>query len=226
MQEMLSEGIIRNMNIVIIPGFTGYPKEVTFNELGAELQTKGHHVTKIAWPHIPDNIDKYSFSETIAATRKIIEEINEDELVLLGFSMGGIIATLLATEFSPKKLGLIVSPYQAGSEDDLAGKYKEWKKKGHRKVTSSKFGELNIPFSFIEDAQKYNALDYIQDINCPVLFIVGENDEKVPMHVTKKLFDKTKEPKSWHQVPNMDHKYQYQPEILKQVNKIIIDFII
>lgn len=213
------------MNVVIIPGFTGYPEEVTFKELGEELQAKGHTVTKIAWPHIPEEMSKYSFSETILAARKILSEIDSKELVILGFSMGGIIAALLATEFAPKKLGLIVSPYQAGSEDDLAGKYKEWKEAGYRKVTSSKFGELNIPFSFIEDAQKYNALDYIQNVSCPTLFIVGEKDEKGPMSVTRKIFDKANEPKEWHEIPEMEHKYQYQTEILKEVNKIIIDFI-
>lgn len=213
------------MNVIIIPGFTGYPEEITFKELSAELQARGHIVTKIAWPHIPDEMNKYSFSETIAATRKVLNELDSKELVILGFSMGGIIAALLATEFSPKKLGLIVSPYQAGSEDDLAGKYKEWKEAGYRKVTSSKFGELRIPFSFIEDAQKYNALDYIQNVNCPTLFVVGEKDDKVPLPVTKKIFDRAKEPKSWHQIPNMEHKYQYQPEILKEVNQIIIGFV-
>lgn len=214
------------MHIVIIPGFTGYPEELTFKELGEELELKGHVVTKVAWPYIPDNLSKYSFSETITATRKIVDKIDDNELIILGFSMGGIIATLLASELKPQKLGLITSPYQAGSEDDLAGKYKEWKDTGYREVTSSKFGKLNIPFSFIEDAKKYNALDYIQNVHCPVLFLVGENDEKVPMAVTKRIFDKANEPKIWHQIPNMEHKYQYQPEILKDVNRIILDFLL
>lgn len=214
------------MHIVIIPGFTGYPEELTFKELGEELELKGHVVTKVAWPYIPDNLSKYSFSETITATRKIVDKIDDNELIILGFSMGGIIATLLASELKPQKLGLITSPYQAGSEDDLAGKYKEWKDTGYRELTSSKFGKLNIPFSFIEDAKKYNALDYIQNVHCPVLFLVGENDEKVPMAVTKRIFDKANEPKIWYQIPNMEHKYQYQPEILKDVNRIILDFLL
>ncbi|WKZ31123.1 MAG: prolyl oligopeptidase family serine peptidase [Candidatus Dojkabacteria bacterium] len=213
------------MDILIIPGFTGYPEEVTFKELGEELQATGHIVTKIAWPHIPDKMSKYSFSETIATARATLNAIESKELIILGFSMGGIIATLLATEFPPKKLGLIVSPYQVGSEYDLAGKYKEWKETGYRKVTSSKFGELSIPFSFIEDAQEYNAIDYIQNVTCPVLFVVGEEDEKVPMSVTRKIFDKANAPKEWCQIPEMEHKYQYQPKVLEEVNKVIVEFI-
>lgn len=120
---------------------------------------------------------------------------------------------------------MIASPYQAGSEDDLAGKYKEWQTNGHRDIVSSKFGELKIPFSFIQDARQYNALELIFQIHCPTLFIAGENDDKVPVNVTKKLFDKANEPKEWHLIPEMEHKYKHQPDKLKQVNKIIVDFI-
>src|SRR5689334_17126433 len=115
------------MKIIIIPGFTGYPEELTFKDLEKILVAKGHSVAKIAWPYFPHELDKYSFTATINHCRQTLTNIENDDLVLLGFSMGGIIATFLATEFNTKILGLIVSPYQAGTEDDLAGKYKEWK---------------------------------------------------------------------------------------------------
>lgn len=213
------------MNIVIVPGFMGHPDEVTFRGLGAELESKGHRVTKIAWPHFPNDMERYSFSETIAHARGVIAALPKDELMLLGFSQGGIIATLLATEFKPQKLGLLVCPYQAGSADDLAGKYKDWQATGLRAVTSSKHGELQVPFSYIEDAMTYNALDYIQDLHCPVLFVVGEKDGKVPVSATRRLYDKANEPKQWHQIEGMEHKYQYQPDMLERVNRIIVDFI-
>jgi esterase/lipase len=213
------------MNVIIIPGFIGHPDEITFQALGSTLESKGHTVTKIAWPHLPDNLPEYSFSKTIAHAQTIIGELDNDNLALLGFSMGGIVAALLATEFKPQKLGLIVSPYQAGSADDLAGKYKDWQESGWREVISSRFGKLDVPFSFIIDAQKYNALEYMPDVHCPVLFVVGEKDDKVPMAVTRKLFEKTHEPKVWHQISGMEHKYQYQPEILNEVNRIIVEFV-
>jgi len=203
----------------------GHPQEVTFQELGETLESKGHQVEKIAWPHFPDNPARYSFSETIAHTRTVIAGLGGNDLVLLGFSMGGIIATLLAAEFKPAKLGLAVAPYQAGSEDDLAGKYKEWQDTGYRDVTSSRFGKMTVPFSFIQDARQYNALDYIQKVRCPVLFVVGEADDKVPPAASRRLFDAANEPKAWRQIPGMQHKYQYQPEMLPVVNGIIAEFV-
>lgn len=213
------------MNIVIIPGFTGYPEEKTFENLEIELTQRGHTVIKIAWPNFPDNLEEYNFTNTIAHIRKTLDKLDPEETIILGFSLGGVIACHLASTFGPKKLGLIVSPYQAGSEDDLQGKYKSWKEIGYRDLTSSRYGSLRIPFSFIEDARRYNALETISDIHCPILFVVGEKDDKVPNNVTKKLFDKANEPKEWILIKDMEHKYQYQPEILKTVNENIIKFV-
>lgn len=214
------------MNVIIIPGFTSATDNVSFKDLEKELSAKGHNIIKIAWPYLPENLDKYNFTNTIDYASEIISKLNGEDIALLGFSMGGIIATKLATLLPTKKLGLMVSPYQAGSEDDLAGKYKEWKDSGYRVVNSSKYGELKIPFSFIEDAQKYNALDLIPKVDCPKLFIVAEKDSKVSNSASRKLYEAAEEPKEWLQIPGMEHKYQYQSqEMLDRVNKKIIDFV-
>jgi esterase/lipase len=213
------------MNIVIIPGFTGYPEEKTFEELDNQLSAAGHSVIKIAWPHFPDNLQKYSITETLNYSRSVMKSLDSQETTILGFSMGGIIASYLAGEFEVKKLGLIVAPYQAGSDEDLQGKYKDWSTLGYRDLTSSRFGNLRFPFSFIEDARKYNVLDVITKVHCPILCIVGEKDEKVSNDVTEKIFQKANQPKTWRSIPDMKHKYQYQPEILPEVNELILDFI-
>lgn len=213
------------MNIVFIPGFVDSPEGSSFPDLEKLLVDKGHTVIKIAWPSFPNELDKYSITSTLNYVRSVLKDINPKEMIILGFSMGGIIATILAKEFKPKKLGLIVSPYQAGTDDDLEGKYKEWKKMGYRVLTTKKFGELKIPFSFIEDARRYNALDIISQVTCPKLFIVAENDDKVSREASTKLYEKACEIKEWCLIPGMEHKYQYQPEMLKKVNEILLEFV-
>lgn len=213
------------MNILIIPGFTGYPEEKTFEALEEKLVKEGHKVIKLAWPHFPDELDKYNVTETIKSAQGVLRKLDNNKTIILGFSMGGIIACYLAEEFKPIKLGLIVTPYQAGSNEDLSGKYKDWEEKGYRDLTSSKYGDLRIPFSFIKDSRKYNALTIIKDIHCPILFIVGEKDTNVPIHVTRQLYQKANNPKMWFEIKDMEHKYQYQPDMLLQVNKHLLKFI-
>lgn len=213
------------MNIVIIPGFTGYPEEKAYIELTKKLIQKGHKVIKIAWPHLPNDLTKYSISETIKHADTILSKLDMSETLLIGHSMGGIIASYLAKEHKPQKLCFLVSTYQIGTKEELEGKYKEWKELGYRDVASSRFGLIRVPFSFVEDAQKYNALDVIGDLSMPKLFIVAGNDDKVPFHMSKKLYDCAIEPKSWKLVEGLEHKYQYQDGMIKVVNDLILDFI-
>lgn len=212
--------------VILIPGFGEYPETKTFIDLKIQLEQIGFPVTILAWPHYPGKLDRYSFTETLLAARKLLDELqkNHTTFILHGNSMGGIIATILAAEFSPIKLSLTVTPYQAGTDDDLAGKYKEWKETGTRAFTSSKYGTLQIPFSFIEDARKYNALQVIEMVSCPILFIAGTEDKNVPWTTTRQLYDKAITAKEWKLIDGMEHRFQYQPEILEVVNQLLINF--
>jgi pimeloyl-ACP methyl ester carboxylesterase len=171
-------------------------------------------------------MSKYSITETLKYVDTILANLEMSETVLIGHSMGGVIATYMAKKHKPQKLCYLVSTSQVGTEEDLAGKYKEWKELGYRDVQSKKFGLIRIPFSFIQDAQKYNALDIIADLDMPKLFIVAGNDDKVPLHLSLKLFHSAKEPKSWHLIDGMEHKYQYQDGMIDVVNNLIIKFLI
>ncbi len=212
--------------IFLIPGFGEYPETLTFKDLKVELENKGYNVVIIAWPYFPEDLAKYSPTETLNVARTLIKSAQDrgEKVILHGNSLGGVLAILLAKEFNPSKLSLTVTPFQAGTDDDLQGKYKNWKEIGSREFTSSKYGTLNIPFSFIEDARKYNALDYIQDVHCPVLFIAGDSDHTVPYTTSKKIFEAANEPKEWHLIEGMEHRFQYQPEKLILVNEIIQNF--
>ena len=71
------------MNIVIIPGFTGYPEEKTFIDLEADLVGKGHQVIKIAWPNFPNNLKDYNFTSTIEHIETILKEFDMKETITL-----------------------------------------------------------------------------------------------------------------------------------------------
>jgi fermentation-respiration switch protein FrsA (DUF1100 family) len=211
----------------MIPGFGEYPETLTFQDLKIQLEKAEHTVAILAWPHYPDVLARYSFTETLIAARKLLTDIKDNgtSFTIHANSMGGILAIILAKEFLPAKLTLTVTPYRAGTDDDLAGKYKEWQETGFREFKSSKYGTLKIPFSFIEDARKYNALEYIKDVRCPKLFIAGELDHNVPWKTTKSLYDAANDPKEWHLIKDMEHRFQYQPEKLQEVNKLLLEFI-
>lgn len=214
------------MHILIIPGFTSYPEDETHLSLMEQLRDEGHQTTLVNWPHIPNHMDRYSMSETLKQAREVAKGIDTNDLIIIGYSMGGIIATELAAKINPSKLVLIVSSYQVGNEEDLAGKYKEWMQTRQRVVKSSKYGELTVPFSFVEDAQQYNALETIRDVHCPVLFLVAGADDKISRSISERFYAAANAPKEWKIIPGMQHKFKYQEGMVEKVSRAILEFIL
>lgn len=218
----------KRTTVLMIPGFGEYPETKTFVDLKKILIERRLNVEILSWPNYPENLKEYSITNTLKHAREVITSLlSKGETVYLhGHSMGGILAVILASEFPVNRISLTITPFQAGTDDDLAGKYKEWKETGVREFTSSKYGKLLIPFCFIEDARQYNALEYIKKVNIPKLFIAGEDDNTVPWKTAYKLYESANEPKVWHLIKGMEHKFQYQEDKLLEVNKILVEFLL
>lgn len=154
----------------------------------------------------------------------VLKKIEDDDIVLVGLSMGSIIASYAAAKFNVSKLVLVVSPYQFGTGDDVSEFVHEWKAKGVWQFQSSSYGRVELPYSFIDDAHRFNALEVISRVMCPKLFIVGEADQRVPLSLTKKLYELATEPKTWKMISKMKHDYKRQNGMTKLVNDYILEF--
>lgn len=56
---------------------------------------------------------------------------------------------------------------------------------------------------------RFNAIDKILAIEIPKLFFHGTEDEVVPYHLGRKLFDAAREPKEFHDIPRAGHNDTY-----------------
>jgi len=52
---------------------------------------------------------------------------------------------------------------------------------------------------------RYECMEKIQRINCPLLIIHGERDSIIPIGVGRDLFEAAKAPKKWFPMPGADH---------------------
>lgn len=156
-----------------------------------------------------------------------LDWVDKKKVGVCGQSMGGILASVLTknNHVSVKALSLISSPVMMGSDDDLTGKYKNWGKDGYLERSNSKYGKFNVPFSFIKDAKKWNALDYIKDLNLPIQVIWCSNDINVPNQVTKQLYDNAVEPKEFKVLKGADHFLNRDPETIKMMVDVVVKFI-
>lgn len=105
----------------------------------------------------------------------------------------------------------------------MKGIWKDWKEKGYlEKISNGK--PVKIPYAYLEDADRYNALDEVAKIKSPILFILGTKDINVVPEETKELYEKANEPKELFIVDGMDHYYKKYPELLSRVNVGILAF--
>ena len=102
--------------------------------------------------------------------------ISPEKIILFGRSLGGSIATQLATKVKPKGL-LVESSFTS---------YVDIGKKFYPYMPVRLFAAFN-----------YNTLEYIRQVDCPVQIIHSRNDEVIPFEFGLRLYDAANEPKEF-----------------------------
>ena len=181
----------KKMGCVLIHGFTGTP--LTLQELGASL---AQHNILVSIPLLPGHGTKpgdligISWEEWVKVCRIEIEKMqrNCDEIFLVGLSMGGTIALLLATEIVCSgaitlSAPITLSGFTVRLLSFLRFFVRYWKKKpfSFSSSSSSQMGYDRYPLVAVLEFIKL--LDYVRnslaEVNCPVLVIHGRNDREV-----------------------------------------------
>lgn len=212
--------------LVIIPGFRGSSTEVQFVEIANRLRPAGIETLTVDWPGWKADLSKYSMSATLDIVRQKISELQNGgyEIVLTGESLGGVVATIAASEFKLAGLILLVTPSRFLSGDDMEARLSIWKEQGYVEFVSKSSGTVSrIPYSFAEDALKHDATNYIGKVTAPVSYIVSTADKSVPNESTRKLYESTTTPKEWIVFDGMDHTYRTQPEFLEKVVAKVVE---
>ena len=194
----LKEGETRSFKLggkrtgcVLIHGFTGTPW--TLADLGASLM---RHNIMVSIPLLPGHGTKpsdligVSWKEWVKVCRIEVEKMWRicDEVFLIGLSMGGTIALLLATEIECNGVITLSAPVTLSSfvikvVSLLRFFVKYWKKKPFSSSSPilSQTGYDRYPLGALLEFIKL--LDYVKNlltkVKCPVLIIHGKNDKKV-----------------------------------------------
>ena len=115
------------------------------------------------------------------------KEVQPQQIVIYGHSLGGAIATELATR-QPDAAGLIVEGSFTSIED----------------MTAWKGGYRLIPVSLIL-RQRFDSIHKVPRLQMPVLFIHGTEDDQVPHHMSEQLYAAAPDPKQLWLVPVAGH---------------------
>lgn len=177
---------------LILHGYTGGPHEI--EPLANYL--KGHTNWDIYVPTLPGHgkklaLDDVSYDNWIEAAENNLKQIKDkyDEIYLIGYSMGGMIAAYLAAKYQVSKLvllapaGKVISikqmTYDIGEAivDSFKGKIEE-----NKLFVRYRQKAGNVPFKANIELLKLVRLtrSYLKDINVPVFIAQGQQDAMVP----------------------------------------------
>ena len=134
--------------------------------------------------------------EAEIAYRNLSKQVNK--VIVVGFSMGGVVAMYLAIRYKINKLVLLsaaakyVSPLQLVNDiRTMAHDLVHHKLEENELFARYKFKLKNVPFSstveFMRVVQKTKP--YIQQITCPTFIVQGSLDGIVPSNTAQLLFD-------------------------------------
>ena len=188
--------------ILIIHGFAGgtYDEEELANYL--ELN-KGFDVFQFTLPGHEKNLSKVDRREWISASEKQVEWLIKngyDRIYLIGHSMGGVIATYLASKYKEIKKLVLAAPafqYLNVIKDDLnVAKSlkiapKVIKDYGSDEIIARML-KLNITVikEFMEFVKEH--YNYPKYVTCPLLIIQGDNDSLVPVSSSEYVYNSVK----------------------------------
>lgn len=188
--------------ILIIHGFAGgtYDEEELANYL--ELN-RDFDVFQYTLPGHEKNLSKVKYADWINASEEKIKWLINNgykNIYLIGHSMGGVIATYLATKYKEvKKLVLAAPAFQylqvvkenLNLTESLKATPKVIKTYGNNEIIARflKFKPIVIR-EFMELIKKY--YDYPKEVYCKILILQGKNDNLVPITSSEYVYNSVK----------------------------------
>jgi pimeloyl-ACP methyl ester carboxylesterase len=170
-----------------------------------------------------------NISTWLADATEVLDQLTEGPQILVGSSMGGWIALLLALQRKERLAGLIgLAPAPDFSEDIYNKEFREEERRHLAKTgliyRDSQYGEpYPLTLQLFQDAKRHLLLDKPIAINCPVRLIHGKKDPDVPWQKSLQIKDKLTSPDATVIfIDDGDHRLS-KPEDLALIDKTVVE---
>lgn len=177
----------------------------------------------------PGSTDLFTTTNYIKAVNELIEYYGNKQTLLLGHSRGGATA-ILAGCLNPNVMGIVAilaaytDPTPPESREIIDGHVISFRDlpPGDRKTQEQK--KFMLSLDYWTDGQKYHPSEVLKTCPKPKLLIGGTDDDFTTPEEVKEIYDSLPDPKMIH-ILNSDHDYRYHPEVIKEVNEVIGQFL-
>lgn len=191
--------------IVFCPGFLDSKDYYSFNYFGKNLSKIGY--LTIAFDPIGTwksggTIKDYNFTNYLDNISSVIKYVKENNLkvkkfILIGHSRGASLSIIYSSLFGGVDEIIAIEPPIEVKEIAWNNKVGIRVSKRDDPFNKEKFVEFRVPYSFLEDSEKYDLIKLTKKVKTPVYFIAGEFDDVIDKSIVKELFDGANEPKEF-----------------------------
>ncbi len=214
--------------VLFIHGFSAKKED---NEYFIQYLKKQHNIDLHTFTlpgHEEDKVTYVSYQKWLDKAEKEFLRLKSKKVILIGHSMGAIIAAHLASMHSVKKLILLSPAYYFGSlkqnEEDLKNIFKSKKGDTGFEGCFSKMKHVSLR-SFME----YIKLSHIgrhdiSNITCPVLIMHGDKDPVIRLKSSEYVLKKLKSKKEFVLIKDVRHQL-FKSAKKEMISKYIYDYI-
>jgi len=199
------------------------------------LATKGYLALSFDPPgtwESEGDISDYSMTSYLQAINELIEYFGNKPTLLVGHSRGGSMAiwTGVINKYVSSFIAIISKASRSSKKLDTP-KSKKWKRLGYSlQVREAPIGysdskTFKLPYSFLLDEVKYEISDKLYSCKKPKLFFAMKNDPHTNLNIIQNYFNKCSKPKKLHILAPNTHNYHKHPEVIEEVNFVIIKFL-
>lgn len=172
--------------IIYLHGFASGPGSKKAAFFRDKLEQSGHAVT------VPDlnypDFFRLTLTSQLELAGRLAQELQDNKLIMIGSSMGGLIASLASLKARNVSALILMAPgFGIGKrwkallrEDEMA----KWREQGEREFFHYAYGEnRKLAYGFVEDLDNHSTESF--EIKVPTLIFHGVKDEVVPISVSR-----------------------------------------
>ncbi len=169
-----------------------------------------------------NNENDTEWTSWVAKAEKVIKENHKKQIILLGFSMGGVIATYLSHLTNVKKLILIAPAFEFINPNNINQIIYRLQEKKEESSYVSPPVSFNATFlTLISNLNKA-----AETVTIPTLIFHGSDDEVINCSISKKYFHKMKTTnKIYCTLENGKHRLLDDKQLCTFISSCIVSFI-
>lgn len=147
---------------------------------------------------------------------------------LMGSSFGGLISILTAAQRTDLACLALKCPVVDFAEELRLGFGEEelarWKATDTIPNIMGGTDRIALRYAFYEDCLRRIAYEPARSITAPTVIVQGENDEHVPLHQSRRLYEALRAKKRLEMLPGADHQFT-KGEDFKRMTSVIADWL-